>query len=49
MLPIQGRGGTLSSITRGGTAVPYTTETIKGISYAFFSAATGSYAAVYAP
>ena len=35
MLPLQGHGGTLSSISRGGTPVSYTTETIKGIGYAF--------------
>ena len=40
---------TLSTITRAGTPVSYTTDTIKGIAYAFFPAATGSYAAVYAP
>ena len=49
MLPLQGHGGTLSSISRGGTPVSYTTETIKGIGYAFFPAVTGSYAAVYGP
>ena len=49
MLPIQSRGQTLATITRAGTPVSYTTDTIKGIAYAFFPAATGSYAAVYAP
>jgi hypothetical protein len=49
MLPLQGRGGTLAGITRAGSPVAYTTDTIKGIDYAFFAATTGSYAAVYAP
>ena len=47
MLPTSGRTGTLSSITSGGNSVSFTTQTIKGISYAVFNAATGSYLAVY--
>ena len=41
MLPTQGGGGTLSALTRGGVAVPYTTQAIKGVQYAFFVAQAG--------
>lgn len=47
MLPTNGASGTLSSISRSGNSVAFTTQTIKGISYAMFAAATGSYQAVY--
>jgi hypothetical protein len=47
MVPTDSRGGTLTSITRGGTSVPFTTDTLKGVSYATFSAAAGSYTATY--
>ena len=50
MLPTAGPSGTvLSGLSRGGTAVPFTTSTIKGLEYASFPAASGSYAASYAP
>ncbi|NUT54739.1 MAG: hypothetical protein HOQ03_01980, partial [Thermoleophilia bacterium] len=48
MLPVQGPAGTLTGITRGGTAVGYTVQTIKGIQYAFFTAETATYQATYA-
>ena len=38
MLPMQGPSGTLTAITSGGP-VAYTVQTIKGIQYAFFTAA----------
>lgn len=47
MVPTVGSGGTLTGLTRGGTSVPYTTQTIKGVSYAFFAAQAGSYVAGY--
>jgi hypothetical protein len=47
MLPTQGSSGALTGITRGGTPVDYTTETVKGIAYAFFPADAGSYVAQY--
>jgi hypothetical protein len=47
MLPVQGPSGTLTSITRGGSAVSYTLQTIKGIQYAVFPAATATYQATY--
>ncbi|HJU37932.1 MAG TPA: DUF4082 domain-containing protein, partial [Tahibacter sp.] len=47
MLPSLSTTHALSAITRGGVAVPFTTQTIKGVSYAFFAAQDGNYAAVY--
>ena len=47
MLPTNGPSGTLSSITLRGNPVTFTTQTIKGMSYAMFAAATGTYQAVY--
>jgi hypothetical protein len=49
MLPTESGTRTLQSITvNGNVTVPFTTRTIKGISYAFFDALSGSYTAVYA-
>ena len=39
--------GVLASITRNGTPIAYTTQTIKGIAYAFFPAGSGAYQARY--
>jgi hypothetical protein len=47
MLPLQGPTGTLTSISRAGTPIPYTTQTIKGIPYAFFTTTTATYQATY--
>jgi hypothetical protein len=47
MLPIQGPTGTLTAITRGSSPVTYTVQTIKGIQYAMFDAATATYQATY--
>ena len=47
MLPVQGPGGSLTAITRAGSPVTYTVQTIKGIQYAFFTAATATYQATY--
>ena len=47
MLPTQGPTGTLTTITRAGTTVPYTLQTIKGIQYALFTTATATYQATY--
>jgi hypothetical protein len=41
--------GTLASLTVGGNPVTFATETIKGLTYAVFSASSGSYVATYAP
>ena len=49
MLPMTNRGKTLPSITlNGSVSVSFTTKTIKGVSYAFFDADPGTYAATYA-
>lgn len=49
MLPVNAATGQLVSITRNGSSVSYTTETIKGIAYAFFDITTGTnnYVATY--
>jgi hypothetical protein len=47
MLPISSAVGALTGITRGGSPIAYTSQTIKGISYAFFDGSAGSYAATY--
>lgn len=47
LLPTNGPSGTLSSITRSGNPVAFSTQTIKGVHYAMFAAVTGSYQAVY--
>jgi hypothetical protein len=47
MLPAQSAVGTLTSVTRSGSPVVFTRQTIKGIEYALFSAADGAYAATY--
>ncbi|HET7486306.1 MAG TPA: DUF4082 domain-containing protein [Acidimicrobiales bacterium] len=48
MLPVTGPGGTvLAAVTRGGSAVPFTTQSVKGVQYAFFGAAAGAYVASY--
>ena len=45
MLPMQGPSGTLTAITLRRLAVPYTVQTIKGIQYAMFDAASDTYTA----
>jgi hypothetical protein len=47
MLPVQGPSGTLSALTCGGSAHPFTTETVKGIQYARFATITGTCRATY--
>ncbi len=49
MIPNTTSAGTLASLTVGGNPVAFTTETIKGVTYAVFSASSGSYVATYAP
>ncbi len=48
LVPSTARGGALQSLTRDGAPVSFTTQTIKGVSYAVFAAADGAYAATYA-
>jgi len=47
MLPLNTLSHALSTITRDGVSVSFTTQTIKGIEYAFFPAVAGTYAAAY--
>ena len=47
MLPAQNQGLALSTLTHSGVPISYTVESIKGISYAVFSAAAGDYQATY--
>ncbi len=49
MVPTSYINGFLTGITRGGSPVNFTKQTIKGIEYAFFDASAGSYAVTYAP
>lgn len=47
-LPMNSTKGRLQTITKSGTPVSFTTETIKGVEYAMFTTTSGSYAAIYA-
>jgi hypothetical protein len=47
ILPVQGPSGTLNALTCGGSAHPFTTETVKGIQYARFATITGTCRATY--
>ena len=48
VLPAFNGNTVLQSITRNGTSVSFTLQTIKGVAYAMFSAPSGSYVATYA-
>ncbi len=48
LLPATSNGRPLTGITRNGSSVSFTTETVKGISYARFATAPGHYIASYA-
>lgn len=47
LLPVNGSDGVLQSIEKDGAPVTFTTETMKGVSYAVFTASTGSYRVTY--
>ncbi len=47
LLPASAAGLSLTSLTRAGATVPFTSETIKGVPYAVFGAAAGAYLATY--
>ncbi len=49
MLPTTNGSFPLSAIRFAGNPIAYTTETIKGVEYALFNAAAGSYQAFYEP
>jgi len=48
MVPTSSGAGLLTSISLNGTPIAFTTQTIKGVQYAFFRASVGSYQATYA-
>lgn len=48
MLPLLTEDGVLTTITRDGSPVSFTVQTIKGMQYGFFEASSGSYVASYA-
>jgi hypothetical protein len=48
LLPASAGPGPLLSLTRGGDAVPFAVETIRGRQVAVFAAETGAYTAIYA-
>ena len=47
MVPTASPAGSLTAITLSGSPVSFTTQTIKGVQYAFFAATAGSYQAKY--
>jgi hypothetical protein len=47
MLPLNSSTGALQGLSRDGQAVGYTTQTFRGVVYATFDAASGSYVAIY--
>jgi hypothetical protein len=47
MVPLVTGAGRLARLTCDGRPVEFGSETIKGIDYAFFAAATGQYVATY--
>lgn len=49
MIPASSTRGVLTTLTKDGKDVPFTTETIKGVRYGMFTATTGEYEAGYAP
>ena len=49
MIPARAAVGTLTGITRDGSPVAFTTETVKGVDYGAFSAIAGDYQASYLP
>lgn len=47
LIPAIGPSGGLTSLSRGGSPVAFSIQTVKGIDYAVFNAASGEYTAVY--
>ena len=45
LLPLEAEAGPLTALTRGGAPVAFTTELVKGVTYAVFEAQSGSYVA----
>jgi hypothetical protein len=49
MVPVRSEDGILTTLQSNGVTVPFTTENIKGVEYAFFAATNASYTATYVP
>ncbi len=49
LLPVKSPAGLLTNLTWNGATVSFNSETIKGMDYAAFTGAAGSYVATYAP
>jgi phosphodiesterase/alkaline phosphatase D-like protein len=47
LLPVSSGSGGLTALTRNGNSVSYSLQTIKGVAYAVFTAASGNYQATY--
>jgi hypothetical protein len=47
MLPVSSNAGSLTSIRLNGSPISFSTQTIKGVQYAYFNASGGAYQAVY--
>lgn len=47
LIPTTSKNGIVVSVTKDGTPVSYATETMKGVSYAVFTAGSGVYAVTY--
>ena len=48
MVPATANGGTIATLTRDGSPIAFARRQVKGVDYAFFDAAGGTYAATYA-
>jgi len=48
MIPTEGPAGALSGVTRNGAVAAYTTQVVKGVSYAFVDGVSGTYQSTYA-
>ena len=49
MLPTAVTAGALTTLTVNGSPVAFTRQTIKGVEYALFQVAAGTYQAIYTP
>jgi hypothetical protein len=47
MVPFNSADGTLISVTQGGTSIPFTIQTVKGIQYGVFAASTNNFVATF--
>lgn len=47
LLPLSSKNGTVLTITKDGSPLSFTTETMKGVAYAVFTATSGTYSVAY--